>query len=182
MTIVEKAAYLKGLTEGLGIEPDSRDGKLWNALCELVSDMAHEIEDLQESSLDFAGALDDMSEDLSYLEELTCGLDTPGSDSDDDGDVYTTPSGCGRCCCTSAYDAGDADDGDYEDDEELDYDGVMYDVTCPVCGEEITFDEGTLSEGSIICPQCGEELEFELDAADDGEEAAAEESAEKDGD
>ena len=60
MTIVEKAAYLKGLTEGLGIEPDSRDGKLWNALCELVSDMAHEIEDLQESSLDFAGALDDI--------------------------------------------------------------------------------------------------------------------------
>lgn len=181
MTIVEKAAYLKGLTEGLGIEPDSRDGKLWNALCELVSDMAHEIEDLQESSLDFAGAIDDMSEDLSYLEELTCGLDTPGSDSDDDSDVYT-PSGCGRCCCTSAYDAGDADDGDYEDDEELDYDGVMYDVTCPVCGEEITFDEGTLSEGSIICPQCGEELEFELDAADDGEEAAAEENEEKDGD
>ena len=58
----------------------------------------------------------------------------------------------------------------------------MYDVTCPVCGEEITFDEGTLSEGSIICPQCGEELEFDLDAADDSEEAAAEENEEKDGD
>ena len=56
MTIVEKAAYLKGLTEGLGVDPESRDGKLWGALCELVSDMAHEIEDLQESNLDFAGA------------------------------------------------------------------------------------------------------------------------------
>ncbi len=26
MTIVEKAAYLKGLTEGLGVDPESRDG------------------------------------------------------------------------------------------------------------------------------------------------------------
>ena len=25
MTIVEKAAYLKGLTAGLGVEPDSRE-------------------------------------------------------------------------------------------------------------------------------------------------------------
>ena len=30
MTIVEKAAYLKGLTEGLGVEPESRGGKLWS--------------------------------------------------------------------------------------------------------------------------------------------------------
>ena len=35
---------------------------------------------------------------------------------------------------------------------------MMYDVTCPVCGEEITFDEDTLTEGSIICPQCGKSL------------------------
>ena len=42
----------------------------------------------------------------------------------------------------------------------------MYDVTCPVCGEEITFDEDTLTEGSIICPQCGEELECDLDGED----------------
>lgn len=157
MTIVEKAAYLKGLTEGLGVDPESRDGKLWGALCELVSDMAHEIEDLQESNLDFAGALDDMSDKLNYLEELTCDLDMP---EDEDDDEYYRPSGCGRCCCVS----GSEDGGD--EDEELSYDGVMYDVTCPVCGEEITFDEDTLTEGSIICPQCGEELEFDLDGED----------------
>ena len=77
MTIVEKAAYLKGLTEGLGITPESKEGKLWGALNELLSDMAHEIEDLQASNLDFAEALDDISEDLTYLEELTCDLDMP---------------------------------------------------------------------------------------------------------
>ena len=71
MTIVERAAYLKGLTEGLGVDPDSRDGKLWGALTDLLSDMAHEIEDLQSGALDFADALDEIGDELGYLEELT---------------------------------------------------------------------------------------------------------------
>ena len=75
MTIVEKAAYLKGLTEGLGVEPESRDGKLWSALNDLLSDMAHEIEDLQAVSSDYAEVIDDICEDLSYLEELTGDLE-----------------------------------------------------------------------------------------------------------
>ena len=40
--------------------------------------------------------------------------------------------------------------------------------TCPACGEEITFDEETLEEGSICCPACGEVLEFDLGDDDDG--------------
>ena len=158
MTIVEKAAYLKGLTEGLGISPDSKEGKLWGALNELLSDMAHEIEDLQASNLDFAEALDDISEDLTYLEELTCDLDMPEDMMDEEG--------CSGDCSSCLLDCG-AEDEDEEDDEELSYDGVMYEVTCPVCGEEIAFDEDTLSEGSTTCPGCGETLEFDLDSDDE---------------
>ena len=51
---------------------------------------------------------------------------------------------------------------DGEEDEEVEYDGVMYDVTCPSCGEEISFDEETREKGSIKCPNCGEVLEFDL--------------------
>lgn len=158
MTIVEKAAYLKGLTEGLGISPDSKEGKLWGALNELLSDMAHEIEDLQASNLDFAEALDDISEDLTYLEELTCDLDMPEDMMDEEG--------CSGNCSSCLLDCG-AEDEDEEDDEELSYDGVMYEVTCPVCGEEIAFDEDTLAEGSTTCPGCGETLEFDLDSDDE---------------
>ena len=157
MTIVEKAAYLKGLTEGLGISPDSKEGKLWGALNELLSDMAHEIEDLQASNLDFAEALDDISEDLTYLEELTCDLDMPEDMMDEEG--------CSGDCSSCLLDCGTEDED--EDDEELSYDGVMYEVTCPVCGEEIAFDEDTLSEGSTTCPGCGETLEFDLDSEDE---------------
>ena len=110
MTVVEKAAYLKGLVEGLGIEPDSREGKLWGALGELLSDMAHEIEDLQATDMDHAEALDEMAEELSYLEDLVCDLDEPEDfdDEDCDGDCDS----CGLC---------DEDDEE-EDDEEAEYD------------------------------------------------------------
>ena len=148
MTVVEKAAYLKGLAEGLGVEPDSREGRLWTALTDLLSDMAHEIEDLQASDLDFADALDEMSEDLSYLEELTCDLDMPEDMEEDDNVCAGCPGGC--------YEPEDGD-------EELSYDGVIYNATCPNCGQEVSFDEDTLRQGSIQCPGCGETLEFELD-------------------
>ena len=177
MTIVEKAAYLKGLSAGLGVDESSREGKLWNALCDLVSDMAHEIEDLQATSLDYADALDEISEDLTYLEELTCDLDVPSDmddwawDDEDDGFVCTGDcSSCGEGCGNFS---GSDDDNfivsdesvvDDEEDEELQYDGVLYDVTCPKCGEEITFDEETLAAGSTKCPKCGEILEFDLDS------------------
>ena len=167
MTIVEKAAYLKGLAEGLGIDKESKEGKLWGALNDLLSDMAHEIEDLQDSNLDFAEALDDISEDLTYLEELTCDLDVPDFDNMDELDE-TCSGDCAACGGICGIDDEDEDDDDDEDDEtegdeELIYDGVMYDVTCPVCGEELTVSEETLEEGSVTCPGCGEILEFEID-------------------
>ena len=164
MTIVEKAAYLKGLCEGLGVDPDSRDGKLWGALNELLSDMAHEIEDLQSGSLDFADTLDEFGDELSYLEELTCDLDRP-EDMDDEfcsGDCES----CEYDCFSDEEDEGEEDEDEEEDDEEPGYDGVLYDVKCPVCGEEITFDEDTLELGSIDCPKCGETLEFDLSGED----------------
>ena len=166
MTIVEKAAYLKGLCEGLGVDPDSRDGKLWGALNELLSDMANEIEDLQSGSLDFADTLDEFGDELSYLEELTCDLDRP-EDMDDEfcsGDCES----CEYDCFSDEEDEGeeDEDEDEDEDDGEPGYDGVLYDVKCPVCGEEITFDEDTLEEGSIECPKCGETLEFDLSGED----------------
>ncbi len=151
MTVVEKAAYLKGLTEGLGIDADSREGKLWAALNDLLADMAHEIEDLRDTDLGHAEALDALAEELSDVEEIMFDLDDPEDFEDEDDE-----------------DVSGAEDE--EDDPDPTYDGVLYDATCPVCGEEISFDEETLEEGSIQCPNCGELLEFDLDGEDDEEQ------------
>ena len=182
MTIVEKAAYLKGLTDGLGMDPQSREGRLWAALNDLLGDMAHEIEDLHETDRGQAQALDGVADELSYLEEL-CG----GFDSEDEAETPVCGS-CSRPCMAENFadedeplsftsdnkDAQyDEDAADDNGDDEPQYDGVVYDATCPVCGEEISFDEQTLEKGSIQCPKCGEILEFEL-----GEDEEAEKPAE----
>ena len=182
MTIAEKAAYLRGLTDGLGMDPQSREGRLWAALNDLLGDMAHEIEDLHETDRGQAQALDGVADELSYLEEL-CG----SFDSEDEADTPVCGS-CSRPCMAENFadedeplsftsdnkDAQyDEDAADDNGDDEPQYDGVVYDATCPVCGEEISFDEQTLEKGSIQCPKCGEILEFEL-----GEDEEAEKPAE----
>ena len=151
MTISEKTAYLKGLADGLGLDPASKEGKLWGALNDLLGDIAHELENLRETDRGQAQAIDGVADELSYLEELCGGFDT-----EDDEDEGRAPY-CGGCCQRG----GEPSEED-DEDEELQYDGVIYDATCPVCGEEISFDEETLEKGSILCPKCGEKLEFDL--------------------
>ena len=156
MTITEKTAYLKGLADGLGVDPESKEGKLWAALNDVLTDIAHELESLHETDLGQAEAIDGVADELSYLEELCGGFDSE----DEEG---SRPF-CGGCCKSAA----EEDEEDKEDeDEELEYDGVIYDATCPVCGEEISFDEETLEKGFIECPNCGERLEFDLGGEDD---------------
>ncbi len=145
MTIVEKAAYLKGLTEGLGITPETKEGKLWAALQDLLSEMAHEIEDMQSNQLDMADALDELTDEVTMLQTL-CG----------DPDLLPPED-----------DEEDEDEEADEAEDDASYDGVLYDVTCPVCGEEITLDEDMLAQGSIDCPHCGEALEFEMGDEED---------------
>ena len=174
MTIVEKAAYLKGLTEGFGIEPDSREGKLWGALTDLVSAMAHEVQELQEKFEEHDEVLDDVYEQLIYLQEITqpdeeltdydeddYEYDFAHDDDEDEDELYKPSL---RLYDPEEEEPGEEDEEEPEEseDEELDYDGVLYDVTCPGCGETITFDEETLDQGSIRCPKCGETLEFDL--------------------
>ena len=72
-------------------------------------------------------------------------------------------------------------DGEYEEDEDEEEDGEVYETTCPNCEEEIFFDESILADGGVECPSCGEKLDFDLEEdcggccgacgeAEDGEE------------
>ena len=55
------------------------------------------------------------------------------------------------------------DDEDYDDAE--DYEGELYEVTCPNCQNIVYMDEQILDEGEMPCPNCGETLEIDLDGA-----------------
>ena len=130
MKLPEKAAYLKGLMEGLNIDTTKAEGKLLAAIIDMLDETAESVADLYDVVDAVSDELDSIEEDLDAIEEYL--LDEEEYDEDED-----------------------VDDFDFGDDE------VIYEVTCPVCGEVIDLDEDMMDEGSIVCPQCGEDLEFD---------------------
>ncbi len=153
MTVSEKVAYLKGLSEGLNLDDSSKEGKLILAIIDTLGDVAAKLEDLDENDLDLGEEIDAISDDLAQVEDVLFG----DEDADEDEDEDDYPScGCGHHHCGT----------DYDEDEEA----ALYEVKCPACGNEITVDEEVLGLGSIECPNCGEKLEFEFDEDEDGEE------------
>ncbi|MDR2421284.1 MAG: hypothetical protein LBD49_04175 [Oscillospiraceae bacterium] len=129
MSAIETVSYLKGLAEGLEIDAETKEGKLFTAIINALNGIAEEIDELGESISEFEEELDDLAEGLENIEEVVFG------DDDDDEDC--------DCC-------GDED-------------GVIYEVSCPSCGEDLSVDEDSIESGSVVCPKCGEKLEFEFD-------------------
>ena len=153
MTISEKAAYLKGLMDGLDMDSQKPEGKMIAAIVELLGDMAKRITDIEETTIAISDELDEIEEDLDAIEDFI--MDEEDDDDDDYDDEYD-----------------DDDDDDEYDDEGFDFgdeDSIIYEVKC-ACGNVIDFDEETLEAGSIKCPECGELLEFSLEDDDDDEE------------
>ena len=149
MTISEKAAYLKGLMDGLKLDVEKPEGQLISAIVDLLGDVTHRLSDIEETTIAISDELDEIEEDLDAIEDFI--MDEDEDEYDDDED----------------FDDDDFDDDEYE--EGFDYgdeDSIIYEVKC-ACGEVIDFDEETLEQGSIVCPNCGETLEFSLDDEDE---------------
>ena len=139
MTVSEKVAYLKGLIDGMNFDADSKNGKLFNAISDILEDLAGNVLELKEDSLEMAENIDALSDDLADVEDLVYGED----EEEDERSVL----GCGYCCGGSA---------DGEEEEEP----VFFDVTCQSCGKTITVDEDVFDLGTVQCPHCGEMMFF----------------------
>ena len=146
MNLTEKAAYLKGLKDGLNLSTETPEGKLIAALIDLVDEMATSVTDIEDMSYAITEELDAIEDELDAIEEV---LDEDFEDEYEDED--------------------DKDDEDDDEGYEFD-DEVIYEVKCPTCGEVITIDEEMLDEGSTKCPNCGEELEFDMDEDEESDD------------
>lgn len=136
--IMQKAAYLKGLADGMALDTSKNENKLLSALIDLVDELAGSVYSLENTTAEFEDELDEIAEELLAIETQLDECD------------------CGDCDC----------DCDCDTDDALDED-CFYEVKCPTCGESITLDESLVAAGSITCPNCGEELEFEFDEDDE---------------
>ena len=70
MEILEKVAYLKGLAEGLGLDADTKEGKILTVMIDILDDMALELQDLWDEQAEMEDGLDAVSDDLSDVESL----------------------------------------------------------------------------------------------------------------
>ena len=147
MTICDKAAYLKGLMDGLNLDTEKAEGKMISAIVDLLGDVTKWLSDVEETTIAISDELDEIEEDLDAIEDYIM---------DEDDDDYD-------------YDDDDFDDEDDDEEEGFDFgdeDSIIYEVKC-ACGNVINFDEETLEAGSIVCDECGEVLEFTLDDEDE---------------
>ena len=136
MTISEKAAYLKGLMDGLNLDTEKAEGKMIAAVVELLGDVTKRLTDVEETTIAISDELDEIEDDLDAIEDFIMDEDEDYDDDDDDDDFE-----------------------DEEDECDCDCDEIIYEVECS-CGNIIEFDEETLDQGSIVCDKCGETLEF----------------------
>jgi len=129
MDICEKIAYIKGLAEGLGIDDATKEGKVLNAIIDLLGDITEEICDIEDGCDELMEQIDAVDEDLSALEDIIYeddDCDCCDCDCDDD------------CCEDEVYEieCPACNDIIYLDGEMLEEEGMV----CPNCGTELEFD------------------------------------------
>ena len=139
MTILEKVAYLRGLSEGLGIDESSKEGRVLKAIIDVLDDISLTVTDLEDDVAELSDGLDEIDEDLGALEEEFYGDECDDEcscedDDDEDDELYeVTCPACG--------------DSIYVNEEMLD----EGETTCPGCGETLEFDLDIEGEGC----ECG---------------------------
>lgn len=130
MTLTEKAAYIKGLAEGLGLDESKPETKIINALIDVIDDLSLAVSDLEDELVLVGEQVDAVDEDLDALESYV--YDDDDCDCDCDCD----------CCC----------DDDEEEFFEVECpacgevinvdEGILEcgSIECPNCGENLEFD------------------------------------------
>lgn len=128
MSLTEKVAYIKGLAEGLALDKETKEGKLIDAMLDVLEDVAYDIADLEENALDLADEIDAISDDLADVEEVIYGDDYDDDDYDDDDDDGMCSIICPSCNEEIVVDEDIVDLGEIE---------------CPNCGKtlELEFED-----------------------------------------
>ena len=76
--LTDRAAYLRGLADGMGLTKDTNEHKLLLEMLELMNEMADKITELDEDVGEMEAYVEDLDEDLADIEDALFG------DEDDD--------------------------------------------------------------------------------------------------
>lgn len=122
MTTLERVAYLKGLADGMKMDDSTNEGKLLLNIIGVLEDMAGDMASLEEDLEGLADQVDEIDDDLAFLEEVAYEDEDEDGDLDDEELYEVECPSCGDIICI---------------DEEMLDEG---EIDCPSCGEKLEFD------------------------------------------
>lgn len=177
---MNKISYLKGLLAGLEVNPESREGKIFYAVCEALEETAKYTEELESRVAELEELCDILDEDLGLVEEMlednacsctSCGSQVLQYDYSEKADTKNNDAEKQESHAeTDMMEISENSTEDFLEDGEEEYETI-----CPTCGKCILLNEQMLEEGETVCPNCGEELEFDFDEEEIERLAPAEE-------
>lgn len=116
-SLKSKVAYLQGLADGMDLPLQSKEGRLFNGIINVLQDFADQLEGLEEAQEQLEDYVETIDEDLYTLEE-----DLGECECDDEDYVEVECPGCGETVMFHS---------DILEDEDT------IEVTCPNCDEVV---------------------------------------------
>lgn len=104
MQLKEKAAYLKGLMEGLAIDDSTKEGKVLLAMQGLLEEICGAVTTLDDDLDQVYDELDAMDADMDELEEAVYGDDYDEDEDGEDGDGVRYELTCPNCGAVTVVD------------------------------------------------------------------------------
>ncbi len=135
--VSKQVAYLEGLMNGIDYDESSKEGKIFNAILNVLEEIDLSLEVLHDNYEELGDEVDAIDEDLSSLE-----------------DAFAEECDCNCGCC----------DDDIDEDDVACYELECPKCGETVYFDEDFFDS---DEDAVICPACGEHIEIELDDDED---------------
>lgn len=116
-----RVAYLQGLSAGMDISSESREGRVLNGILEVLDEIAQSFGQLEEAQDQLEDYVESVDEDLFRLEEDVYG-ETGVEGDEEDGYLEVECPRCGEIVCF---------DSDIVEDDDV------VEVTCPNCDEVV---------------------------------------------
>ena len=129
MTVTERVAYVRGLFEGLDFSAEKKEGRILQAMLDLLEDMALSIEDLEEENDALQDVIDTMVEDMYDDDDSYDELEDDDIELDPEADLF-------QVICPSCGEEIFIDESTLE----------MGSIGCPACGEDLEFDLSALED------------------------------------
>lgn len=145
--LTERVSYLRGLVDGIKLDENSPESRIFAEIIELLDDMATSIEDVDEKQSDMLEEFSDLQDDvINHIygeDDLDEDYDDDRDEDEDDGEFDPEEFVCPNC-----GEILPVDEDLLESEEEITLD-------CPGCGEKVTI---TLEDDEPDCeeyPGCG---------------------------